>query len=118
MKTILVVDDERDLLSAVSGVLKDEGYDVIEASDGKQALEVLSRQRPDVALVDVMMPFVTGIELVEAVKENPKLDGMPIVLMSAVDDPDVKRSVRAFLKKPFPLKRLLSTVEDVLKAAK
>lgn len=118
MITILVVDDERDLLSAVSGVLQDEGYEVIEASDGKQALEVLARQRPDMAIVDVMMPFVTGTELVAAVKANPKLASLPIVLMSAVDDPDVKRGVAAFLKKPFPIKRLLTCVDDILKTAK
>lgn len=114
MTTILVVDDEYDLLSAVCGVLKDEGYDVLEASDGKQALEVLAHQRPDLALVDVMMPFVSGVELVESVKEMPTLDGMPIVLMSAVDDPQVKRGVAGFLKKPFQIKKLLATVTQIL----
>ena len=53
MKTILVVDDERDLLTAVAGVLEDEGYGVIECSDGREALERLATQKPDAALIDV-----------------------------------------------------------------
>lgn len=116
MKTVLVCDDETDLLSAVCGVLQDEGYAVVECADGKQALEALLAHRPDLVLVDVMMPYMTGPELVEAVKEHRSLDGLPIVLMSAVDDPSLKHGVAAFLKKPFPLRRLLSVVEDTLKA--
>lgn len=116
MIQILVVDDEHDLRSAVAGVLQDEGYEVIECADGRQALEVLARQRPDAALVDVMMPFVSGLEVVEAVRRNPALDGLPIVLMSAVDDPRLKDGVTAFLKKPFPLRKLLTCLGDVLAA--
>lgn len=114
MTTVLVVDDEHDLRTAVAGVLQDEGYEVIECSDGRQALDVLAPRRPDVALVDVMMPFVSGVEVVEAARRDPTLDGLPIVLMSAVDDPSLKEGVAAFLKKPFPLKRLLRTLTDVL----
>lgn len=114
MKTVLVCDDETDLLSAVSGVLKDEGYEVVECADGKQALESLLAHRPDLVLVDVMMPYMTGPELVDAVKGYPALAGLPIVLMSAVDDPKLKHGIAGFLKKPFPLRRLLSTVEAVL----
>lgn len=114
MKTILVADDERDLLTAVSGVLQDEGYDVIECADGKQALEMLVLRRPDVALVDVMMPFMTGIELVQAARKDSRIESVPIVLMSAVDDPKLKSGVAGFLKKPFALSRLLALLEDVV----
>ena len=114
MKTILVADDEQDLLTALACVLADEGYELIECSNGKQALDVLAQQRPDAALVDVMMPFVSGIEVVASVREDPRLEGLPIVLMSAVDDPKLKQGVSAFLKKPFPLSRLLSTLAAVL----
>jgi len=114
VKTILVADDERDLLTAVSGVLQDEGYEVIECADGKQALELLVQRRPDAALVDVMMPFMTGIELVAAARKDSRIDGVPIVLMSAVDDPKLKSGVAGFLKKPFALSRLLAMVGDIV----
>lgn len=114
MKTILVADDERDLLTAVSGVLQDEGYDVIECADGKEALEMLVQRRPDVALVDVMMPYMTGTELVAAARKDPRIDDVPIVLMSAVDDPTLKRGVAGFLRKPFALGKLLALLEDVV----
>lgn len=114
MKTILVVDDERDLLTAVAGVLADEGYEVLECGNGRDALELLRKRRPDLALVDVMMPFMSGPELVSEIKGDPRLDGLPIVLMSAVENPDAKRSVKAFLKKPFALAKLVSLVHELL----
>lgn len=114
MKTILVVDDERDLLTAVSGVLEDEGYEVIECSNGKEALEYLSTNHPDAALIDVMMPILGGNDLVEILRRNPTFDGMPIVMMSAVERIQVDgKRISAFLKKPFQLKRLLATIRDV-----
>lgn len=114
MKTVLVVDDERDLLSAVCGVLEDEGYDVIECSDARQALEQLATRKPDVALIDVMMPVMSGHELVAIMHRDPRLDGLPIVMMSAVEAPDLDRDViSAFLKKPFKLARLLDTIKSL-----
>ncbi len=114
MKTILVVDDERDLLTAVSGVLADEGYEVLEACDGREALDVLRKRRPDLALVDMMMPFMSGAELVDAIRREPKLEGLPVVLMSAVESAGETDHVAAFLKKPFPLQRLLAVVGDLV----
>lgn len=121
MKTILVVDDERDLLSAVAGVLRDEGYDVCECADATEALEYLATRRPDVALVDVMMPVMSGLELLQRMRSMPALDGVPVVLMSAAGDlSDARRGADkpdAFLKKPFQLKRLLATVAQLAGAA-
>ena len=114
MKTILVVDDERDLLTAVSGVLEDEGYDVIECADGREALERLATKRPDAALIDVMMPVMSGIELVEILRKDPRFKGLPIVIMSAVENSDIdKDNYAGFLKKPFKLKRLLQVIEQI-----
>jgi CheY-like chemotaxis protein len=96
------------------GVLQDEGYAVIECADGKQALEMLVLRRPDAALVDVMMPFMTGTELVAAARKDPRIDRVPIVLMSAVADPELKAGVAGFLKKPFALRRLLALLDVVV----
>ena len=114
MKTILVVDDERDLLTAVAGVLEDEGYEIIECGNGRDALECLRKRRPDLALIDVMMPFMSGTELVDHIHREPKLSGLPIVLMSAVENTEAKKLASAFLKKPFALAKLVSLVHDLL----
>jgi CheY-like chemotaxis protein len=108
-----VVDDERDLLSAVCGVLEDEGYDVIECSNARQALEHLATRKPDIALIDVMMPVMAGPELVAIMHEDPRLDGLPIVMMSAVEANIDREAVAAFLKKPFKLARLLETIKSL-----
>ena len=114
MKTILVVDDERDLLTAVAGVLTDEGYEVLECGNGRDALELLRKRRPDLALVDVMMPFMTGAEVLQAARKDARIEAVPIVLMSAVENADAKRTVKAFLKKPFALGKLVSLVHELL----
>jgi len=114
VKTILVVDDERDLLTAVAGVLEDEGYEIIECGNGRDALDCLRHRRPDLALIDVMMPFMSGTELLGEIKREPKLAGLPIVLMSAVENADAKKLAQAFLKKPFALGKLVTLVHDLL----
>jgi CheY-like chemotaxis protein len=114
MTTILVVDDEYDILCAVKGVLEDEGYDVVACSTGREALNYLADGRPSVILMDVMMPYMSGFDVLEALSKIPELSGLPVVMMSAVE-PGAKQSPKwkAFLKKPFTLERLIQTVESV-----
>lgn len=121
MTTVLVVDDESDLLACIEGLLEDEGYSVVTCPDGKQALDYLREARPDVALVDLMMPIMSGFDLVRAVKEEQRLDGMPIVIMSAVEQRQellqkLGDRVHAVLKKPFTADKLLGTVRKLLAA--
>ncbi|WP_438025109.1 response regulator [Sorangium sp. So ce233] len=121
MTTVLVVDDESDLLACIEGLLEDEGYSVVTCSDGKQALDYLRGARPDLALVDLMMPIMSGFDLVRAVKDEQRLDGMPIVIMSAVEQRQellqkLGDRVHAVLKKPFTADKLLGTVRKLLAA--
>ncbi|KYF68238.1 response regulator [Sorangium cellulosum] len=121
MTTVLVVDDESDLLACIEGLLEDEGYSVVTCPDGKAALDYLREARPDVALVDLMMPIMSGFDLVRAVKEERRLDGMPIVIMSAVEQRQellqkLGDRVHAVLKKPFTADKLLGTVRKLLTA--
>ncbi|WP_434043743.1 response regulator [Sorangium cellulosum] len=121
MTTVLVVDDESDLLACIEGLLEDEGYSVVTCPDGKAALDYLREARPDVALVDLMMPIMSGFDLVRAVKEERRLDGMPIVIMSAVEQRQellqkLGDRVHAVLKKPFTADKLLGTVRKLLAA--
>ena len=97
-----------------AGVLEDEGYEVIECSDGREALERLATKKPDAALIDVMMPVMSGIELVDILRKDPRFRGLPIVIMSAVENSEIdKDNYAGFLKKPFKLKRLLQVIEQI-----
>ncbi len=113
MKTVLVVDDELDIAEAVKSILEDEGYQVIVCANGREALQRLEQARPDLAIIDIMMPVMNGFETIKAIRRHPGYGGLPVLIMSAID-PSVKPpefDSAAFLKKPFSLKDLLERVD-------
>ena len=119
-ETVLVVDDEEQIRHTLRGVLADEGFDVIEAADGRQALDLLERTAPRLAIVDVWMPEVDGIELVARMREQAP--GVPIIVISGHGT--IETAVRVirlgafdFLEKPFQLESLLQVVDRALGAA-
>jgi UDP-3-O-acyl N-acetylglucosamine deacetylase len=116
-ETILVVDDEENIRHTLRGVLADEGYDVLEAPDGRRALELLEHTAPRLAIVDVWMPEVDGIELVERMRTQAP--GVPVIVISGHGT--IETAVRVirlgafdFLEKPFPLDALLNVVGRAL----
>ena len=116
-ETILVVDDEENIRHTLRGVLADEGYDVLEAPDGRRALELLEHTAPRLAIVDVWMPEVDGIELVERMRMQAP--GIPVIVISGHGS--IETAVRVirlgafdFLEKPFPLDALLNVVGRAL----
>ena len=115
MKTVLVVEDEPAIREVVAEVLREEGYRVVVAADGRAGLELLAWERPDLVLMDVMMPELDGREALREARARPDLPPVPVVLMSAAvalgrDDPPVD----AFLPKPFDLDNLLTLVNSLL----
>ena len=114
MSTVLVVDDERAIREVIVKLLVDEGYRVVAAEDGAQALELLPRERPDLVLLDIMMPLVDGREVVRRLRQMPGLEATQVVLMSAAVAPAPDDRVAAFLPKPFDVERLLETVGQLL----
>ena len=116
-ETILVVDDEEKIRCTLRGVLSDEGFDVVEAADGRRALELLQHVEPRLAIVDVWMPEVDGIELVERMRSRaPRL---PIIVISGHGTIETAmRVIRLgacdFLEKPFQLDALLQVVGRAL----
>src|SRR6185503_8996452 len=115
--TILVVDDEDGIRHTLRGVLADEGFQVLEAPNGRRALELLEHVAPRVAIVDVWMPEVDGIELVERMRA--KAPEVPIIVISGHGT--IETAVRVirlgafdFLEKPFPLEALLNVVGRAL----
>jgi CheY-like chemotaxis protein len=116
MKTILVADDEFDMTSTLRAILEGEGYRVETCIDGRAALEQVRASRPDLVLMDVMMPLISGFEVLHAMRQTPGLDAVPVVLMSSIP-PGVRREDyrwQAFLRKPFGLDVLTKTVEKLI----
>jgi UDP-3-O-[3-hydroxymyristoyl] N-acetylglucosamine deacetylase len=116
-ETILVVDDEEKIRDTLRAVLADEGFEVLEAADGRRALELLERTTPRLAIVDIWMPEVDGIELVERMRAQAP--GVPIIVISGHGT--IETAVRVirlgafdFLEKPFPLDALLQVVGRAL----
>lgn len=112
MKTVLVADDEFDLARTLQALLEGEGYRVETCGNGRQVLERLKGAKPDLVLLDVMMPVLGGLDVLREMKQTPALDGIPVVLMSAIP-PKVRREDYrwdAFLRKPFTIEGLLEVV--------
>ena len=107
-KTVLVVDDEPVLRAIVREILHEEGYAVIEAADGRVMLEIMARERPDLVLMDVMMPGVDGREAYRQLRSHPEHRDVPVVMMSAAVPPiGLDPSIAGFMAKPFDLTQLV-----------
>lgn len=113
MSTILLVDDELDLLELYTDVLEVMGYQVLHAHDGLEALELARRQPPDLIVTDWMMPRLDGVELCQRVYEDPGLHGIPIILHSSRRAPWLP-GVSQVLSKSCPLEEFEEAVAEAL----
>lgn len=118
-KAVLVADDDADILALVAFRLERAGYRVIQASDGEQALRAALEHRPDLAVLDVMMPKLTGLDVTRAIRQNEETANMPVILLTArVQDADITRGFDAgaddYLRKPFNPQELRARVQAVL----
>jgi two-component system alkaline phosphatase synthesis response regulator PhoP len=116
---ILVADDDPDILALARFSLADCGYEVVTAVNGEDALELALARRPDVAVLDVHMPGLTGPEVASRIRQVESISDTAVILFSAAAlDTDVSRYREAgadqFLRKPFQLRQLVETVESVL----
>jgi CheY-like chemotaxis protein len=109
--SVLLVEDDRDIREAVSAVLEAEGYTVLTAENGHEALKVLERGQPCVVLLDLMMPVMNGWDFMEAVKKTRRLEDLPVVVVSAYSERKAE-GVRRVLKKPLDVNQLLAAVAD------
>ena len=116
MPRILVVDDEQAISQVLHDLLADEGYEVLTAGNGREALASMADGRPDLVLSDVMMPVMGGAELCQALAADPHYGSIPVVLMSAAGEGTTRErcAYEAFVAKPFNLLDILDTVERVL----
>lgn len=119
VKKILVADDESHILNVVSLKLSNAGFEVITASDGQEAFELATADRPDLLITDYHMPQLSGIELCQKLRQNEETANIPTIMLTArgyaLDPADTEQSgIRVMLSKPFSPRQLLSTVNDIL----
>lgn len=117
MKNVLVVDDEIDILDSVEAVLEIDGYKVSRCSDPLKAIGAMRSNKPDLLILDVMMPVRTGPEILLEMKSQPDLQNIPCILMSAGTSANYEQSVYkwdVYMKKPFDLEDLLSNVKKLI----
>jgi CheY-like chemotaxis protein len=119
---VLVVDDARDVRNLVAAHLKRCGHSVLLAEDATQALEMTMAERPDLAIVDIMMPGMNGYELTQALREMPITQDLPVIVLTArAGGADRAHAYRvgadAFIQKPFELQRLTDEIATVMSLA-
>jgi twitching motility two-component system response regulator PilH len=117
--TVLVVDDNEDNVRIVSTILLARGFEVRIARDGKAALDSIRQQRPDLVLLDVMMPGLDGMQVLDHIKGDPHTAGIPVVMVTArTEDRDVLDGYRYgadyYVTKPFTSRQLLYAISLVL----
>ncbi|MBC7329391.1 MAG: response regulator [bacterium] len=120
-KKILVVDDERPIVRLVQVNLEHAGYEVVTAYDGKEALEKVEQEKPDLIILDVMMPQMDGFEVMQRLQANPKTRDIPVIMLTAkAQDADVFRGwqsgVTLYLTKPFSPFELISFVRRIFRS--
>jgi CheY-like chemotaxis protein len=115
---ILVVDDEYSIAEVLEVALTDAGHEVVTAINGRQALERLKEQRPDLILLDFMMPIMDGVAMLKTIREDSARREIPVILMSSLPEAAVPESAKgaytAFLRKPFKLRALVEVANSVL----
>lgn len=120
MPKVLVIDDEQNLQKLVRVNLSARGYQVIAASDGKRGLKLAQLEHPDLILLDLLMPSISGWDVLTALKADPKLQKVPVVILTAAvreGEEGKARGIGAsgYLVKPFGIDELLHHVEQVLR---
>ena len=118
-KTILIVEDELDILKIIAFRLKKSGYKIITATGGKEALAILKETKPDLILLDLVMPVIDGYDVCRHVRENSALKDISILLLTASATTNMDEKVRVtkangYILKPFEPKELLDKVNKLL----
>ncbi len=120
-KKILVVDDDPYILMSLEFLMKKNGFEVMVARNGTEALEIVEKQVPDIVLLDIMMPDVDGYAICKHIKNNKKLKDAHVVFMSAKSkESDIQKGydlgASLYVTKPFSTRQLLKQVQELLSA--
>ncbi len=118
-KTVLVVDDEIHIVHVVAIKLRNNGYEVVSADNGAEALELALREKPDIIVTDFQMPVMTGLELVEQLRRHEETKDIPVIMLTArsfaiEQEQQDALQISGCLSKPFSPRELLGNIEDIL----
>jgi len=120
-KKILFIEDEMRLQEVLGAKLKAEGYEILAAMDGKSGLEIAEKEKPDLILLDLILPKMDGFHVLEAIKANPSISAIPIIVLSNLESgKDIERclslGVRSYLAKTnYSLEEIAQKVSEVFK---
>ncbi len=118
-KKILVVEDEPDSLMALSIALKSSGYVVFGASDGEEGLKIFREEKPDIVILDIMMPVMNGWEVLKRIKAGFKSKRVPVIMLTGkAEDADKVKGydygADYYVTKPYDIRKLLPIIKDML----
>ena len=121
-KTILIADDEPNIVISLEFLLRREGYEVVVAHDGVQALERIRARRPDLAILDVMMPQRNGFEVCQDLRQDPEFKDLRIMMLTAKGrDTEVSKGLAlgadVYMTKPFATRELIAKVKALIDRA-
>ncbi len=121
-ETILIVDDEADLLELIEYNLKKEGYNVLKAENGSEGIRLARKHHPDLILLDIMMPRMTGFEVCKVIREDNDLKQVPVIFLTARSDEETEVTgldvgADDFLPKPISTVKLVARIKTVLRRA-
>jgi len=119
MKKILIVDDEPNIVMTLEYTFKKNNFEVFIARDGKEALDILKNQLPDIIILDVMMPMVDGFATLEQIKKDKRLNHCKVIFLSAKNkEKDIEKGLalgaNLYVVKPFSIKKLVEQVNELI----
>lgn len=118
-KKVLVVDDEIHIVHVAAIKLRNNGYEVVTATNGAEAFELACAEKPDIIVTDFQMPAMTGLEFVEKIRQNEETKDIPVILLTArsfavSQEQQEDLQISGCLSKPFSPRELLENIEDIL----
>ncbi len=115
---VLVVDDDPNIRRMIMAALRRDGYAFSEAHNGAEALDIMRQDRPDVVVLDLMMPILSGWDVLRERESDPELKDIPVIIVSANREPEVAnvvdKGICAFLPKPFDIRALSALVRNCI----
>lgn len=116
---ILICEDEEIMLTALEFRLRKQGFSVVKAENGKEAIEQIKSEKPNIIIADIMMPHVSGLELIQFVREDLKDNETPIIIISALEYDDIvleafRLGANDFITKPFKPNELILRIKRIV----
>jgi DNA-binding response OmpR family regulator len=118
-KTVVIVEDELDTAEMLAEMMRVSGFNVFQSKGGMNALRLIYKEKPDAVLLDIMLPDLSGLDLLQSIRRDPRLEKIPVIIVSAKSQPaDIQKGLVAganlYLTKPVGYSELRTAVEEVV----